>query len=1187
MKLYNKSYLDETDNNISSDIISRKEFLMFKKSVDNIKFNNNLQEINNEKNIIPKFLISDNIPESNYLELRSYQMLTRNYLNPNTPYSRLLLKWETGHGKTIAAIGIALNFIDYYKKQDNAIGSVYIIGFTQNIFKEELLKYPEFGFITREELVQLNTLKKTAHSGSLPSIEKLRKFVTTLKKRLFNRKDNGFFKFIGYKELANHLFIYVDKKIDLLSISDEYITDLVSQGKLKINKELLDEFTNSLIICDEIHNVYNTNEKNNWGVALQTILNYHDSCRALFLSATPLNNSPTEIIDLLNLLLPRKQYPSLKKTDFFNTIDKIPTIIKSREVELGNYLKGRISFVRDRNPKFIATKKLIGSSIPGIDYLKFIRCPMSKFHYNTYSKVAFESKDNLGIEGQYLVDYLIPNPNVKNPYKSKELGLYKPNDVSGYIISASLEWKEKMGISFSETNNVITGSILKKNNISAISTKYNQMIDIILKNITEVRGKMFIYHNYIHMTGTLLIQEILLQNNIIGEFDTSKEDTLCICGKQKKFHEKTISKIIHSFKPIRFIIVHSGLEKSQVVRSLEKFNNSNNITGSEIMILIGSKIMKEAHSINSVRNIIIMSRPDNISTLIQIIGRAIRLNSHKLLPMKQQHVDISILVSSVSGFKSLSFEEQRYQEKIETFKVIQNIEKLMHINAIDAYFNYDTIWESTADNEFGLDILPYAIKFKPEDLNLSTFNVYHAKFEVDYFISIIKRLFIEISSVWLYKDLYNAVKLPPFPVEINSLISQDIFNIALNTVVYNKSIMYVEPNITDLTSELNSTNLIDKLQNPDDKIILISNNIKHVITHVGELYSLAPLYNDEIFVDTESIYRSIQPDNIDYVDIMQYLKYESTDDYVSKKMRFINKWKLTDLVDLESALCDFGTAFHITFVEEIIQYIFNVFTQVDIKKDENHAFYLKMIYFYDLYQLIAWAHLLDSDMQNKYEQYVTPISLKLSKNISRDNGDDTNDTNDTDTNDTDGQTNQLIASLNHSDSEWISTELVKEYNNSLSISEKLFDVIYKKTNTQKKVMANLLPVGHYLSKIPRFYLPSGWYEHTNIKRYIKENTIIIGIDQRSKTGLTVKFKLRSPTTKNIDSRYTETGISCSSKKKLELIEIAKKLNINTKGISNTEEYCKKIRQKLIYLELKEHGKINPVKYFYNVISNEI
>jgi hypothetical protein len=39
----------------------------------------------------------------------------------------------------------------------------------------------------------------------------------------------------------------------------------------------------------------------------------------MFLSATPLNNSPSEVIDLLNLLLPHhdNMYPMLNKQDFF------------------------------------------------------------------------------------------------------------------------------------------------------------------------------------------------------------------------------------------------------------------------------------------------------------------------------------------------------------------------------------------------------------------------------------------------------------------------------------------------------------------------------------------------------------------------------------------------------------------------------------------------------------------------------------------------------------------------------------------------------------------------------------------------------------------------------------------------------------------------------------------------------
>lgn len=157
------SYLDETDPNINKDILFRKEYQLFKNDIMAIKFKSELKENDEKKNIIPKFLVKDNIQQGDYLELHSYQLFIRNYFNPNTRYSRLLMKWETGLGKTVGALSIALNFINYYQKEEESIegsfGSVYIIGFTQHIFKNELLKYPEFGFISDIELEQLKKLK--------------------------------------------------------------------------------------------------------------------------------------------------------------------------------------------------------------------------------------------------------------------------------------------------------------------------------------------------------------------------------------------------------------------------------------------------------------------------------------------------------------------------------------------------------------------------------------------------------------------------------------------------------------------------------------------------------------------------------------------------------------------------------------------------------------------------------------------------------------------------------------------------------------------------------------------------------------------------------------------------------------------------------------------------------------------
>lgn len=1333
------SYKNEYDLDLTNDITSRKEFYMFKKEVDDI---NLIIKKDKKYNIIPKFLINENVPDSNYLELYSYQLFVKNFVSPNTSYSRLLLKWSTGLGKTSGALSVALNFIRFYQKDyelSEKIGSVYIIGFTQNIFKDELLKYPEFGFISRSELEKLNKLKKQSYIGNPVDIEKLKKFNIYLKKRLYNRKGNGFFKFIGYRELSNHLFIKKNENIILPSLSEEELKEHIKSGDIVLNEKLISEFNNSLIICDEIHNVYNTLEKNDWGVALQTILNYHDSCRALFLSATPLNNSPTEIIDLLNLLLPRKYYPELKKKDFFDD----EKILTNKEKIIANFLKGRISFIRNRNTKFIATKKFVGESIPGIDYLKFIRCPMSKFHYNTYKDVISSNDQSLPMNTKFITDFAIPDPFFKSPFKN--LGLYKTKEIKDKLENASQSWKSKIGIAYNGKTEIISGDILKKENIDVISSKYYHMITALQDNITNKKGKVFIYHTVIHMSGTIFIQEILLRNNIIGEFDNSSDTTLCsICGKMRKDHNdsqlnlvqiggiekldtnelytknfvsefsvyknkiklmtyykyedsfisfpsdinenletsqiynlleyikelpiviivsnnnkyldifykyydfhvslndlndsselnhsselndssdsknlifynskffpllnsdekmsKYITKYItdtankiggvslndnHFYQPVRFVIVHSNIENRIINQSIEKFNHINNIDGSKFMILIGSNIMKEAKSINSVRNIFVMSRPDNISTLIQIIGRAIRLGSHKLLPINERNVDIKIFTSSIDKKNTISYEEFKYKNKVDTFKVIQKLEKLMHENAIDGYFNYNKIWEK--GDEFSLDILPYSIenekhqKFKPSELNLSTFNVYYAKFEVNYINYIIKRLFIEISPVWKYNDLLEAVKKPPFEIEINSsIISQELFNIALNNIIHNESLNYTEPNMIELNNTIIDNNLLDKIQNPDDKIIIndLENELKYVIMHIGDIYTMIPIHNGEPIIETESIFRKIIYKSTPDIDILEYLKYSSNYGYEDKKEKFIKKWKLVEIVNLQQSLSDFGIKFHIQFIEEVIEYVFRMWVDPKQNKIKNHDFYLKMLYFYDIQKLILWAYTIDGDLKERYKKYISPVTIKLIN--SKENIENISES---------GQINLLISTLNKSNKEWISSGMIKDFEDKLHESEKLFNGIYKKSTVFKKVRADFLPVGHFMNNLPKLYnLEDKWTEEVSYihVKTIKENPIIVGYDERSKTGIAVKFKIRN-SNQNIknhkDARLIEKGSVCNTKSKTYLFNILKKLDIKIKQTVSTEEICEKIRNKLIYLELQERVKQSGIRYFYYVYEN--
>ena len=123
----------------------------------------------------------------------------------------------------------------------------------------------------------------------------------------------------------------------------------------------------------------------------------------------------------------------------------------------------------------------------------------------------------------------------------------------------------------------------------------------------------------------------------------------------KKDHN---NKINHEFIPIRFITISSLYAKNIIDKELDQFNLDSNITGNNIRIILGSKAIKESYNLKGIQNMLILHQPDNISTLIQIFGRAIRKNSHSLLPDINKKVNIYILVSSLPDYiqKKSTFE---------------------------------------------------------------------------------------------------------------------------------------------------------------------------------------------------------------------------------------------------------------------------------------------------------------------------------------------------------------------------------------------------------------------------------------------------------------------------------------------------------------------------------------------------
>ena len=1346
------AYAQITDEDFIDDLLTRKEFYWTKR----------WEPPSTADDIIPRFILDEAISAGNFLKLSGHQQFISNFLNPHTEYKRLHLKWSTGSGKTIGGLAVAMNFINQFKMErelgSQEIGSVFIIGYAKRQFQADLLKYPEFGFISYDERAKLHKLRKLAQSGALYDADKLREFGVMLKKRFTNRKFNGFFQFYGYKEFVTRILNV--KSIDLNEMTEAQIYAAISDGTITYNTALLSEFKNSIIICDEIHNVYNSAEKNNWGIALQAVLDKEPSCRALTLSATPFNNSPVEFVSLLNLLLPSDQ--RITRSMFFTA----GGTLKAGALEhIARLSRGRFSFLIDANPANYPRIISEGEAIPSIDYLKFIRVKMSDAFYATYRRVY---KEEMGLSG-YLDDIVLDNPD--DPH----MGIYQP-DAIRKLASAPAAWKEKHGLDFQ--HNKIIGATLGPGLLAHISAKYAAVIDAVFDAIRGHKGKIFIYHNDVHMSGVLFIEQVLTAYGFIDEFSSSVANTICArCGQPKSTHAeqnttgghlhaendamegveyhagvhkvtsaaireaqqpqtdeflslrphkiryehaaaltakltalgyteyKTSAAMTHmmhtghpkrakhagdaqhlggarqtaqcAFVPARFVMAHSDIERRQMEASLDKYNDIDNLWGEKYLILVGSKIIKESYDLKAIQNVFIAGRPDNIPTFIQIRGRAVRNKSHRGLPPEAQVVRVKIFVHQLPHGKELSHEEAKYQEKIESFKVIQQIERVIHENAIDSALNYDKIKHSIISDPLA------PLTYKPTrptsqlslaDLNQATFDPFYSSSEIHLIKSLIKRVFISLSSVWQYKDLLNIVRNPPdgYEAEINpALFSEDNFKIALHQLIYYDSETTTEPYIkhgitqpgytggyashdpnraphtwhkapaqspphyeqygdyyTDVTFDdghhggwpfdtderqcmfnacsgysmggalggaqhdaLDAT--VRSMFDTNDKVIVMPGGQENVIIALQDYFIMFPTLSGKIEMDVESCYRTTTQARDVSININSFMQTKRVDfDYEDKRKIFYRKYSDTAIENMENVICEYGALFHHKFAEECVAYVFNAWT-ANVEKSEMHNFYFKMLYYYDLLSLIMWVYTSKPRITADYSKYAIPvkakdIKLRALKKYNTRGADELEDISPADGSDlaSSGVINLLKSTLNRTSNMWIPQEFRVQFAEIVDRSLALYDGKKKKSKLINKVSAEMLPIGHYIGKFPRIYHPDrGWEENPsyaqNETEYI-ENNIIVGFDERSSTGIHIRFKLRNPIhaiKKHKDSRETEKGTRCQSKSKPFLIETAKKLKIEFDD-PNSEDLCVLIRSKLIRNELKERIAKSNIKYFY-------
>jgi hypothetical protein len=676
----------------------------------------------------------DTLPGVAGLQLHALQAFVNNFMNPAAGNSRLLLCWDTGTGKTIAAITIAQRFAALFRSYKllppEARPTIFIIGFTRSVIQAEMLRDPRHGFITYNELNELRRLKeqaKAAIPGS-PSIRQFYGYVGTLKRALTDRLRGGYYRFFGYKEFAAQLLAVTargeregvrvldlflrpeaaggadDQERGQMAVFARRIAEFERRGLLRVNNELLAQMRRGLIVADEIHNVYNIHDPNMYGVAIQFALDAfppEEAPRAIFMSATPMSGSPAEIVDLLNLLVPRTHLPDqrpLEKKDFFTKITGAGlaklALKPGADDRISTLATGRVSFLTvemERSSEMLTGEQAFpervfvgaevdeasaepGRSVQKIPFLKFVVCPLAPAHQEALLAWAHaraearkvkdaasprqaRSDDTIAFTLPAAADYSLYDMVFPNPVGGTALySSPAASTIYSTLARADPAWLSKNKIAvIAETAAsgrnapVISGEFLnleQANGIRNYSGKFSKFVEDVVSIITAKRaGKMLVYHDRVQLTGVAFLAELLRHNGFIDLTEPPHPATRCaVCGVALRQHKAASAKM-HDYSPARYAVVAGTMDRSSQERTLGQFNRPSNIDGLEIRVLLGSMVIVEGLDFKAVRFQFLLSIARNIPMLIQILGRSHRRGAHAGLPAEERKVETRIYLN--------------------------------------------------------------------------------------------------------------------------------------------------------------------------------------------------------------------------------------------------------------------------------------------------------------------------------------------------------------------------------------------------------------------------------------------------------------------------------------------------------------------------------------------------------------
>ncbi len=809
----------------------------------------------------------DDLCRQDTFGLSAQQQWVSNYFNTETPYNGLLLYWGTGVGKTCASISIAEKHLEYYKKYNKKVLVILGTSTMQNYIKE-LYNFNKEKVELSQGLVP-GTLQCTGNRYYVPiestDPESMKRREARILKKI--EQDYEFITYGSLKGLISKLLIRRGLKLDLdeekaampkkapKSEGEEVTTSgfiftavktpkgLVWRGtpiidprkEERIRLALSDYFSNRLVIVDEIQNIRTAGEGGDQIAPkmLERIVHYSSDLKLVLMSATPMFNSSTEIVYILNLLLENDGREKIKVGDLFDGKDNLVDSQTLLEIS-----RGYISYVRGANPisfpaKLLPNKspidaivtnnvvyyptpahKMNGQPLEADDRIKYnplVKCDMSSYQESIFRKAVIGGatlEEAEGAEEASMEELLSDVTNETFDINGKMISnivyplppktAFSKADVTTLFGEKGFDrcFKELKSGRFEYTEDSMVGKkpIFDVDNLEKYSPKFHK----ILENITSTEsGIIFIYSEY-RKGGSLPLALMLEQNGFEQLVVEGKMGDIVVKNKLQSTGGAGSRKTLP--QKWKYILLDGEMDPKKRAQLVQRCNSEDNRDGNVIKVVIGTRVAGEGVDFARIRQIHILNPWDNFSRIDQVVGRGIRNCSHKDLPLEDRNVTVFLYSSHISSNEIETTDEKIHRRAERKDIQMKEVEFVLRNGAVDCISNYsgnkytvedfgDEVGDKDDTRDCGykscskvyscVDSSRVPKTMKNSQLDKDTYDIeFHASREIERYKKVIKAMFSK-SVVFKLSHIktYCEMKIEDF--------DEDVFLISLDQLIHN------------------------------------------------------------------------------------------------------------------------------------------------------------------------------------------------------------------------------------------------------------------------------------------------------------------------------------------------------------------------------------------------------------------